>query len=158
MLQQIFPYNNFPSTVDVHVLHLPQVTNTINPSVLPAGVFRWETPVRPVRQAGLTQAGPARGQFEAWRALAAVAAWNVDTVGVALAEVVPAVTLIDIYTGGRKRETVDINHRLHNCLVRAGSQLVDSRRENTVAPFWLEYSSGGFWMIEGPGGCSIQSH
>lgn len=42
--------------------------------------------------------GPTGGQFEAWRALAAVAAWNVDTVGVALAQVVPAVTLINIFT------------------------------------------------------------
>lgn len=42
--------------------------------------------------------GPAGGQFEAWRALAAVAAWNVDTVGVALAQVVPAVALINIFT------------------------------------------------------------
>lgn len=44
------------------------------------------------------QTGPTGGQFEAWRALAAVAAWNVDTVGVALAQVVPAVTLINIFT------------------------------------------------------------
>lgn len=60
-------------------------------------------------KARLTHTGPARGQFEAWRALAAVAAWNVDTVGVTLAQVVPTVALINIYTGGGKRETVDIN-------------------------------------------------
>lgn len=42
--------------------------------------------------------GPAGGQFEACRALAAVAAWNVDTVGIALAQVVPTVTLINIFT------------------------------------------------------------
>lgn len=54
------------------------------------------TPARSVRQARLTHTGPTGGQFEAWRALAAVAAWNVDTVGVALAQVVPTVTLINI--------------------------------------------------------------
>lgn len=46
---------------------------------------------------GLTHAGPAGGQLEAWRALAAVAPWDVDTVGVALAQVVSAVTLVDIW-------------------------------------------------------------
>lgn len=44
------------------------------------------------------QTGPAGRQLEALRALAAVAARNVDAVGVALAQVVPAVTLIDIFT------------------------------------------------------------
>lgn len=139
--QQIFHctmngnHNNFPITMDFHVSHFPHVTNTITLCVHLSCILRWETPVKPVKLAGLTHTGPAGGQFEAWRALAAVAAWNVDTVGIALAQVVPTVTLINIYAGGRKRETIYINHRLHNCLVRAGSQLVDSRRENTTAPF-----------------------
>lgn len=79
--------------------------------------------VRPVRRAGLTHTGPAGRQLEAWRALAAVAARNVDTVSVALAQVVPAVTFINIYTGGREKKRVDIHHRAHNCLVRARSHL-----------------------------------
>lgn len=139
-------YNNFPSKRDVHLLHFPHIT-TINPSVHHPVVLRWDTLIRPVRRAELTHTGPAGGQFEAWWALAAVAAWNVDTVGVALAQVVPAVTLINIYTGGRKRRTVDINHRLHCCPDRAGSQLVDSRKESTTAPFWLQCSSDGRWQI-----------
>lgn len=42
--------------------------------------------------------GAARRQFETWGAFTAVAAWDVDTVGVSLAQVVPAVTLINIFT------------------------------------------------------------
>lgn len=68
-----------------------------------------------VRPSGLTGTGPARRQFESRGAFTAVAAWDVDTVGISLAQVVPAVTLINICTGGRRRETVEINHRLYNC-------------------------------------------
>lgn len=42
--------------------------------------------------------GPARRQLKTWGAFTAVAAWDVDTVGVSLAQVVPAVTLINIFT------------------------------------------------------------
>ena len=44
----------------------------------------------------LTHARSAGGEFEAGRALATVAAGNVDAVSVALAQVVPAVALVDI--------------------------------------------------------------
>lgn len=59
----------------------------------------------PVRRARLTHTGPAGGQLEAWRALAAVAARNVDAVSVALAQVVPTVTFVNIYTGGREKKS-----------------------------------------------------
>lgn len=42
--------------------------------------------------------GPTWRKFETWGAFTAVAAWDVDTVGVSLAQVVPAVTLINIFT------------------------------------------------------------
>lgn len=102
--------------------------------------LRGKTLVRPVRQAELTHTSPIGGQFVAWWALAAVAAWYVDTVGITLTQIVPTVTLIDIYARGRKREKVDISHRLSNCLVRADCQLVDSRRDTTML-FWLCHSS-----------------
>ena len=44
----------------------------------------------------LTHARSAGGELEAGRALAAVTAGNVDAVSVALAQVVPAVALVDI--------------------------------------------------------------
>lgn len=64
-----------------------------------------ETPSKAGQTRGLTNTGPVGGQFEAWRALAAVAAWDVDTVGIALAQVVPTVTLINICTTGEKERT-----------------------------------------------------
>lgn len=60
---------------------------------------------------GLTHAGPVGRQLKAGRALAAVAARNVDAVGVALAQVVAAVAFIDVCAGGRETKNggEDIN-------------------------------------------------
>lgn len=46
--------------------------------------------------AGLTEAGSAGRQLESSRTLAAVAAGDVDAVGVSLAQIVAAVALVDI--------------------------------------------------------------
>lgn len=59
--------------------------------------------VGPLRQPGLTHAGPVGRQLEARRALAAVAARNVKTVGVTLAKVVSAAALVDVYRAGGGR-------------------------------------------------------
>lgn len=61
-------------------------------------------PREPVRPPGLTHAGPVRRQLEPRRALAAVAARNVNTVGVPLAKVVPAAALVDVY--GKTRTSI----------------------------------------------------
>lgn len=53
--------------------------------------------------AGLTHTGPVGRQLKAGRALAAVAARNVDAVGVSLAQVVSTVTFIDVCAGGGRR-------------------------------------------------------
>lgn len=118
-------------------LHIEKLNEPKPISCLPGLLTRWLC--EPVTQCGLTQTGPAGRQLEALRALAAVAAGNVDAVGVALAQVVPAVTLIDIYARGRRRETVGINHRLCNCLVRARRQLADSRKHNSAILALIQY-------------------
>lgn len=53
-----------------------------------------------MERCGLTHTGPVGRELEARRALAAVAARDVDAVGVALAQVVSAAALIDVYRGG----------------------------------------------------------
>lgn len=69
---------------------------------------------------GLTHTGPIGRQLKARGALAAVAAWNVDTVGIALAQVVPAVAFINICTGGREKERTSITSSIAVWLEHAG--------------------------------------
>lgn len=87
--------------------------------------------VGPLRQPELTHAGPVRRQLEAWRALAAVAARNVKTVGVALAQVVSTAALIDVYRarggrGGRQSQAPQLS--THAVRQTEG-------QEATIAPF-----------------------
>lgn len=108
--------------------------------------LRGKTLVRPVRQAEPTHTSPTGGQFVAWRALATVTAWYVDTVGITLAQVVPTVALIDVCVGGRKRGTEDISDRLYNCLVRAACGQQERKHNNAILALPQ--------LIEGPGSCS----
>lgn len=71
-------------------------THLREPVPLPEGV-------EPLGQPGLTHAGTVGRQLEARRALAAVAARNVDAVGVTLAKVVSTAALIDVYRAGGGR-------------------------------------------------------
>lgn len=87
-----------------------------------------------VRWSGLTHTGPVRRQLEAGRALAAVAARNVDTVGVTLAQVVSAATLIDVYRGGGGggRDRTSFTDRI---TVRSCSLRWTKGQKNAAAPF-----------------------
>lgn len=74
---------------------------------------------------GLTHAGLVERRLKAGRALAAVAARNVDAVGVALAQVVSAVAFIDVCAGGREKknnnkERTSIRRPITVCLEHAG--------------------------------------
>lgn len=73
---------------------------------------------------GLTHAGPVGRRLKSGRALAAVAARNVDAVGVALAQVVSAVAFIDVCAGGREKknnkERTSIRRPITVCLEHAG--------------------------------------
>lgn len=101
------------------------------------------------RRGGLTHTGPAGGQFEPWRTLASVAPWYIDALGVPLAQVVPAVTLINICVGGRRREN-SVIYRLYYPLLAADGGPVDSRRQTRRFHLGSGCSSGCFgrtWVI-----------